>query len=61
MWFSRSTRHRSSIDESEDYFDPFLVARELEKAEGKGSCIPRNRRHFTKYLSCSTVWGSTIL
>ncbi|KAI0197103.1 hypothetical protein EV127DRAFT_2636 [Xylaria flabelliformis] len=61
MWFTKSTRNHSTMDESEDYFDPFLAAMELEKAEEKASCLPRNRGHFTRYLSCSTVWGSTIL
>ncbi|KAI0490495.1 hypothetical protein F4859DRAFT_508297 [Xylaria cf. heliscus] len=61
MWLPKNNQTRISIDESEDSYDSFLLARELEKADERAFRIPRNGNRFTRYLSCSTLWGSTIL
>ncbi|KAI1131238.1 hypothetical protein F5Y10DRAFT_79907 [Nemania abortiva] len=61
MWFEKSTRHRPSVDESEDCYDPFLAVKDLEAAERGVYRIPRSGGRFSNYLTCGTLWGSTIL
>ncbi|KAJ2994545.1 hypothetical protein NUW58_g1529 [Xylaria curta] len=64
MWFAKSPRNRPAVDDSEDSEDcedchePFL---ELEKADEKTFRIPRGSGRLAKYMTCSTLWGSTIL
>ncbi|KAI1178495.1 hypothetical protein F4777DRAFT_537820 [Nemania sp. FL0916] len=67
MWLNRcagSARNHASIDESEDGYGPFLPVEEFEgseKAERRSFHLLQSRKHFTSYLTCSTLWGSTIL
>ncbi|KAI3321981.1 hypothetical protein HD806DRAFT_545645 [Xylariaceae sp. AK1471] len=46
---------------SEDYCDLFLAVKELEEADERGLRLPRRRGRLTGYITCSTLWGSTIL
>ncbi|KAI1191917.1 PLC-like phosphodiesterase [Nemania serpens] len=64
MWLKKSSRNHPSVDESEGCCEPFLAAQDLEKAEkaeNRGFREPRQRGCLTRYLTCSTLWGSSIL
>ncbi|KAI0205129.1 hypothetical protein F4808DRAFT_273807 [Astrocystis sublimbata] len=61
MLFLKSRRNRPTGGMSEDHYTPFLEDRESEKAAGKAHSLLRYSGYITRYLSRSTLWGSTIL
>ncbi|KAI0399308.1 hypothetical protein F4802DRAFT_53592 [Xylaria palmicola] len=61
MWLGWWRQAHRAVDVSEDYYDHLLVDKELEKAEDVVFSRPRSRSRFTTYMTCSTLWGSTIL
>lgn len=61
MWLVKSPQIRIADDVSEDSYEPFLLAKELEEADEKALNITRRNRWVTRYFSCGTLWGSTFL
>ncbi|GAP93153.1 putative PLC-like phosphodiesterase [Rosellinia necatrix] len=61
MWFQRHTRHRPAVDAPEDHYESILAVEEPEKTDERAFRISRSRGPLIRYLSSSTLWGSTIL
>ncbi|KAI0914286.1 hypothetical protein F4823DRAFT_573933 [Ustulina deusta] len=62
MWLEKSTGNDPADDVSEDSYEPFLAAKELEEADERAVSTPRSsRRRPTNYFTCGTLWGSTFL
>ncbi|KAI0429496.1 hypothetical protein F5Y09DRAFT_257982 [Xylaria sp. FL1042] len=61
MWLEKSARNRSVDEESDDSYEPFLSAKELEEADEKTLGTRRTRRRRFNYFTCGTLWGSTFL
>ncbi|KAI1284754.1 hypothetical protein F5Y07DRAFT_13686 [Xylaria sp. FL0933] len=61
MWLEKYRRNRSIDETSDDSYEPFLSASELEEADEKALGTKRNRRRRFSYFTCGTLWGSTFL
>ncbi|KAI1360264.1 hypothetical protein F5Y08DRAFT_53169 [Xylaria arbuscula] len=61
MWLEKRPQVHIADNISEDSFESFLLAKELEEADEKALSIVRRNRWVIKYFSCGTLWGSTFL
>ncbi|KAI0525427.1 hypothetical protein F5B22DRAFT_642444 [Xylaria bambusicola] len=61
MWLEKSRRVHLADKVSEESYEPFLSAKELEEADERIVGISRSSRRVAKYFTCGTLWGSTFL
>jgi hypothetical protein len=61
MWFEKSTTIHPATDGSDHHNEPFLAVEEPARADERPFRPPRNAGRPMKYLTYSTLWGSTIL